>query len=141
VPRSCFRRSLTVCCRVIRSHVYISLYIMCRPSFIITCLFRISYLTQNFVASHSHLVFCAILWNCHSSVLPFSFLNLPAATPPVRQRTVSNHSKCHLSLVNFSSNITVFNVYSPPPANTKTRKAISFPDFLTDLDTNACTKC
>jgi len=35
----------------------------------------------------------------------------------------------------FSSNLTFFNVYRPPPATTKTRKPVSFSDFLSDLDT------
>ncbi len=35
----------------------------------------------------------------------------------------------------FSSNLTIFNVYRPPPAATKSRKSVPFSDFLTDLDT------
>jgi len=35
----------------------------------------------------------------------------------------------------FSSNLNVFNVYRPPPDTTKTRKSVSFSDFLSDLDT------
>jgi len=45
---------------------------------------------------------------------------------------------CEMSPVTlklFSSNLTVFNVYRPPPATTKTRKPVSFSDFLSDLDT------
>jgi len=34
-----------------------------------------------------------------------------------------------------SSSLTVFNVYRPPPATTKTRKPVSFSDFLSDLHT------
>jgi len=33
----------------------------------------------------------------------------------------------------FNSNLTVFNIYRPPPA--KTRKPVPFSDFLTDLYT------
>jgi len=35
----------------------------------------------------------------------------------------------------FSSNLTVFSVYRPPPAATKTCKPVPFSDFLTDLYT------
>ena len=35
----------------------------------------------------------------------------------------------------FRSNLTIFNVYRPPPATTKSRKAVPFSEFLTDLDT------
>jgi len=40
-----------------------------------------------------------------------------------------------ITLKLFSSNLTVFNVYRPPPATTKTRKPVHFSDFLTDLYT------
>jgi len=37
--------------------------------------------------------------------------------------------------LNSSVHLTVFNVYRPPPATTKTRKPVPFSDFLTDLYT------
>jgi len=40
-----------------------------------------------------------------------------------------------ITLKLFKSNLTIFNVYHPPPATTKSRKRVPFSDFLTELDT------
>ena len=43
-----------------------------------------------------------------------------------------------ITLKLFSSNLTIFNVYRPPPATTKTRKPVPFSDLLTDLGILFC---
>jgi exonuclease III len=50
-------------------------------------------------------------------------------------QTFKSFEMSSVTLKLFKSNLTVFNVYRPPPATTKTRKPVSFSDFLTDLDT------
>ena len=59
---------------------------------------------------------------------PAVFLSTPA-------QSFKSFEMSSVTLKLFSSSLTVFNVYRPPPATTKSHKAVSFSDFLTDLHT------
>jgi exonuclease III len=58
---------------------------------------------------------------------PATLLSAPA-------QSFKSFEMSSITLKLFRSNLTVFNIYRPPPATTKTRKPVSFSDFLTDLD-------
>jgi len=57
----------------------------------------------------------------------------PASLLSVSTQTFKSFEMSAITHKLFSSNLTVFNVYRPPPAITKTRKPVPFSDFLTDL--------
>ena len=59
----------------------------------------------------------------------------PATLLSTPTQSFKSFEMSSVTLKLFSSKLTVFNVYRPPPATTKTRKAVPFSDFLTDLDT------
>jgi len=59
----------------------------------------------------------------------------PASLLCAPTQTFKSFKMSSITLKLFSSNLTVFNVYRPPPATTKTREPVPFSDFVTALYT------
>ena len=59
----------------------------------------------------------------------------PASLLSAPTRTFKSFEISAVTLKLFRSNLTIFNVYRPPPATRKSRKPVAFSEFPTDLDT------